>query len=67
MPKSENQKMKLLYIIRILTEEISVQEMHETAAALRKEGCAIFFAAVRNLSSPESFHASAMASQYAAR
>ena len=34
-------------ILRILTEEISVQEMHETAAALRKEGCAIFFAAVR--------------------
>ena len=34
-------------ILRILTEEITVQEMHETAADLRKEGCAVFFAAVR--------------------
>ena len=34
-------------VLRVLTEELSVQEMHETAAALRKEGCAVFFAAVR--------------------
>lgn len=33
--------------LRILTEEISVQEMHESAAALRKAGHAVFFAAVR--------------------
>ena len=33
--------------LRILTEEISVQKMHESAAALRKAGRAIFFAAVR--------------------
>ena len=34
-------------VLRVLTEELSVQEMHETAVALRKEGCAVFFAAVR--------------------
>ena len=33
--------------LRILTEEISVQKMHESAAALRKAGHAVFFAAVR--------------------
>lgn len=33
--------------IRILTEEISVQKMHESAAALRKAGQPVFFAAVR--------------------
>ena len=33
--------------LRILTEEISVQKMHESASALRKAGHAVFFAAVR--------------------
>ena len=34
-------------VLRILTEKISVQQMHDTAAALRKAGHAVFFAAVR--------------------
>ena len=33
--------------VRILTEALSVQKMHECAAALRKAGHAVFFAAVR--------------------
>ena len=33
--------------LRILTEKLSVQKMHESAAALRKAGHAVFFAAVR--------------------
>ena len=33
--------------LRILTEEISVQKMHECATALRKAGSPVFFAAVR--------------------
>ena len=33
--------------LRILTENTSVQKMHESAAALRKAGRAVFFAAVR--------------------
>ena len=34
-------------VLRVLTEELSVLSMHETAAALRKAGSAVFFAAVR--------------------
>ena len=34
-------------LLRILTAEVSVQKMHESAAALRKDGREIFFAAVR--------------------
>jgi homoserine dehydrogenase len=33
--------------LRVLTENTSVQKMHESAAALRKAGRAVFFAAVR--------------------
>ena len=33
--------------LRILTEKVSVQKMHEGAAALRKAGNAVFFAAAR--------------------
>ena len=33
--------------LRILTEKLSVQKMHESAAALRKAGSPVFFAAVR--------------------
>ena len=33
--------------LRILTEKLSVQKMHESASALRKAGHAVFFAAVR--------------------
>ena len=33
--------------LRILTEKLSVQKMHESASALRKAGNAVFFAAVR--------------------
>ncbi len=35
--------------LRILTEKVSVQKMHECAAALRQAGNAVFFAAVREL------------------
>ena len=34
-------------ILRIVTEALSVKNMHETAAKLRKEGHAVFFAALR--------------------
>ena len=33
--------------LRVLTKEVSVQKMHESAAALRKAGQSVFFAAVR--------------------
>ena len=34
-------------VLRIVTEAVSVQKMHECAAGLRKAGNAVFFAAVR--------------------
>ena len=34
-------------VVRALTERISVKQMHESVAALRTEGNAVFFAAMR--------------------